>query len=115
MGRILAVQLTLWAIVLGATAQPIAPTNVVVFSGDRSAILHWDPEASVSGYNVSRALNSTNGPFTKLNGSLLATPGFCDVSNSNGQTYYYQITAVINASSQTSAPSATVSATPNPF
>lgn len=114
MGRILAVQLTLWAIVFGATAQPTAPTNVVVFSGDRSAIVHWDPEAGVSGYNVSRALNNSNGPFTQLNGSLLSTPGFCDVSNSNGQTYYYLVTAV-NASSQTSSPSPVVFTMPNPF
>lgn len=114
MGRILTLQLALWAIVLSAAAQPAAPTNVVVFSGDLSVILHWDPDASpVSGYNVSRGLNS-GGPFTKLNSGLISTLGYCDLAVSDGLTYYYQVTAV-NSSSQTSAPSVTVFTTPNPF
>src|SRR5579864_10392 len=115
MGRILAVQLTLWTIILGAAAQPVAPTNLVVFSGDLSAILHWDPDASpgISGYNVFRALTNS-GPFTKLNSSLVTTLGYCDLSVSDGQTYYYQVTA-INTLSQTSSPSALVFTTPNPF
>lgn len=117
MRRILAVQLTLWAIVLGASAQPAAPTNVVVFSGDQSAILHWDPDISpgISGYNVYRTLN-TNGPFTKLNSSLVTTLGYCDLSVTltNNATYYYQVTA-INNSSQTSSPSPLAFTTPNPF
>ena len=113
MGRILAVQLTFWTIILSAAAQPAAPTNVVVFSGHLSAILHWDPESGVSGYNVYRGLNSS-GPFTKLNSSLVATPGYCDLTVLDNNTYYFQVTAV-NASSQTSAPSATVFTTPNPF
>jgi hypothetical protein len=114
MGRHLVVQLTFWAMVLGAAAQPTAPTNVVVFSGDRSAILHWDPETSVLGYNVSRALNSSNGPFTQLNSGLVTTPGYCDLTVLNAQTYYYQVTAV-NPSSQTSSPSPVVFTMPNPF
>jgi hypothetical protein len=115
MGRILVVQLTVWAMVLGAAAQPIAPTNVVVFSGDSSAIVHWDPDASpnVSGYNVYRALTNS-GPFTKLNSSLVSTLGYCDLAVLNSNTYYYQVTA-INTLSQTSAPSAIVFTTPNPF
>lgn len=115
MARVLAVQLTLWAIVLSAAAQPTAPTNVVVFSGDLSAILHWDPDTSpgISGYNIYRGLNS-NGPFTKLNSGLGATLGYCDLTVSDSVTYYYQVTAV-NSSSQTSAPSLTVFTTPNPF
>jgi hypothetical protein len=115
MRRILALQLTLWALILDAAAQPIAPTNVVVFSGDLSAILHWDPVASsgVSGYNVYRALNSS-GPYTKLNSGLVPTLGYCDLTVSDGLTYYYQVTAV-NASSQTSSPSPIVFTSPNPF
>src|SRR6185437_590347 len=115
MRRILALQLTLWALILDAAAQPIAPTNVVVFSGDLSAILHWDPVASpgVSGYNVYRALNSS-GPFTKLNSGLVPTLGYCDLTVSDGLTYYYQVTAV-NTSSQTSSPSPIVFTSPNPF
>ncbi|MDE3066225.1 MAG: Tat pathway signal protein [Verrucomicrobiota bacterium] len=107
--------MALLAIILDAAAQPAAPTNVVVFSGDLSVILHWDPDSSsgVSGYNVYRSLNG-GGPFTQLNGGLVTALGYCDLTVSDGQTYYYQVTAV-NASSQTSPPSATLSTTPNPF
>ncbi|MGA9779082.1 MAG: glucoamylase family protein [Verrucomicrobiia bacterium] len=115
MKRILILQILLLAVTLGAKAQPVAPTNVVLFSGDLSAILHWDPEASpgLSGYNVYRSTSSV-GPFTKLNASLVTTLGYCDLAVSDGQTYYYQVTAV-NTSSQTSPPSATAFTTPNPF
>lgn len=115
MGRNLAVQLAFWTIILGAVAQPVAPTNVVVFSGDLSAILHWDPDTSpgISGYDVYRATNSS-GPFTKLNSSLVATLGYCDLTVLDSNTYYFQVTAV-NTSSETSPPSATVFTTPNPF
>jgi hypothetical protein len=114
MWRFLALQLIPLGIVLDAAAQPTAPTNVVVFSGDRSAILHWDADTSpgVSGYNVYRSLNS-GGPFTQL-GSLVTTLGYCDLTVLNSQTYYYQVTAT-NTSFQVSAPSATVSTTPSAF
>jgi hypothetical protein len=115
MGRNLALQLAFWTIILGAAAQPVSPTNVVVFSGHLSAILHWDPDASpgVSGYNVSRSLTNS-GPFTQLNSGLVTTLGYCDLTVSDAHTYYYQVTAV-NASSQTSSPSPIVFTTPNPF
>jgi hypothetical protein len=115
MKQILALPIVLLAVAFGAAAQPVAPTNVVLFSGDKSAILHWDPDASpnVPGYNVARS-TSSGGPFTQINSGLLTTLGYCDLTVSDSQTYYYQVTAV-NASSQTSPPSATVSTTPNAF
>jgi hypothetical protein len=115
MKRILFLQMLLVLIGLSARAQPVAPTNVVVYSGDQSAILHWDrvPGPNLAGYNVSRSLNS-GGPFTQQNSGLLTTLGFCDLNVSDGLMYYYQVTAV-NATSQTSPPSTTVSTMPNPF
>src|ERR1022692_3439851 len=115
MKRFLALQILLLAVAWDAAAQVAAPTNAVILSGDRSAILHWDPDASpnVSGYNVYRSVSS-GGPFVKQNTGLLTTLGFCDLNVSDGQTYYYQVTAV-NTTSQTSPPSATVSTVPNPF
>ena len=115
MKGILATLILLLALVFNAAAQPATPTNVVVFSGDRSAILHWDPDPgpNLAGYNVYRS-TSSGGPFSKQNSSLLTSLGYCDLSVSDGQTYYYQVTAV-NASSQTSPPSATVSTMPNLF
>ncbi|MGA3142688.1 MAG: glucoamylase family protein [Verrucomicrobiota bacterium] len=98
-----------------STNTSAAPTNVVIFSGDQSVILHWDPDASpnVAGYNVYRSLSSA-GPFTVQNTSLLTALGFCDLSVSDGQTYYYEVTAV-DTSGNESLPSATVSTMPNPF
>jgi hypothetical protein len=113
--RNLALAALLWAIAFNAVAQPSTPTNVVIFSGDQSAILHWDADSSpnVTGYNVSRSVNPT-GPFTQLNTGLLTALGYCDLKVSDGVTYYYEVTAV-NASSQTSPPTATVSTVPEPF
>jgi hypothetical protein len=115
MERSLALAILLGAVVFNAAAQPVAPINVVVFSGDKSVILHWDPDASpnVTGYNVSRSLSSA-GPFTQRNSGLITGLGYCDLSVSDGTTYYFQVTAV-NASSQTSPPSTTMSTMPKPF
>jgi len=115
MRRILALQIPFLVVAFVAAAQPVAPTNAVVFSGDQSAIVHWDldPGPNLAGYNVYRSL-SGGGPFTQLNPGLLTTLGYCDLNVSDGLTYYYQVTAV-NATSQTSPPSATVFTSPNPF
>lgn len=104
-----------WAVAFEVVAQPVAPTNLVIFSGNQSVVLHWDPDSSpdVAGYNVYRAVSST-GPFTLLNTSLLTPLGYCDLTVSDGRTYYYQVTAV-DTLSETSPPSATVSTIPDPF
>lgn len=115
MERKLALTILLWAVVGYASAQPVAPTNLVIFSGDKSVILHWDPDVSpnITGYNVSRA-TSSSGPFTQRNSGLINGLGYCDLSVNDGQAYYFRVTAV-NASSQTSSPSATVFTTPAAF
>ncbi len=93
------------------------PTGLVILSGDRSVVLHWDPnsETDLAGYKVYRSLTN-GGPFVAQNSTLLTSLGFCDLSASvnNGQTYFYQVTAV-NTSAQESLPSTTLSAVPNPF
>jgi hypothetical protein len=91
------------------------PAGLVVLSGDQSVILHWDrnSESNLAGYRLYRAQNST-GPFSLVNGSLLTSPGYCDLNVFNGQTNYYRVTAV-DTSSTESLPSATVAALPNPF
>ena len=115
MKRILLFQILILAVGFSVGAQPAVPTNVVISSGDQSVIVHWDPDPgpNLLGYNVSRSLSS-GGPFTKQNSSLLTTLGYCDLNVSDALTYYYQVTAV-NTTSQTSPPSATVFATPDPF
>src|ERR1039457_6215883 len=93
------------------------PTGLVILSGDKSVVLHWDPnsETNLSGYKVYRALAS-GGPFVAQNSTLLTSPGFCDLSVNvvNGQTNFYQVTA-LTTTSQESLSSITLSAVPNPF
>jgi hypothetical protein len=117
MRRTLLVQiLLLLATFHTALAQAPAPsTGLVIISGDKSVILHWDPntETNLLGYDVYRSLSS-DGPFTVLNSGVVTTLGYCDLNVNDGQTYYYQITAT-NTDSEGSLPSATMSTVPNPF
>ena len=102
--------------VLNPIGGPIAaPTGLVILSGDQSVVLHWNPnvENYVSGYNVYRSLSSS-GPFVQQNSRPVTTPGFCDLNVSNGQTYFYEVTA-LTTNSQESLPSAMISTVPNPF
>jgi hypothetical protein len=93
-----------------------APTGVVNRTGDRSVILHWDPnsDANLAGYRVYRSTNNI-GPFALQSSGLLNSPGFCDLLNvKNGQTYFYNVTAVTTSSLE-SIPSTNVSALPHLF
>lgn len=94
------------------------PTGLVSRTGDRSIVLHWDKgtASDIAGYRVYRSLTN-GGPFILLSGTTLVTsPGFCDVSSSvlNGNTNYYQVTAV-DTNSQESTPSTTLAAVPHLF
>src|SRR5262245_57227416 len=92
------------------------PAGLVSRAGDQSIVLHWDrnSEANLGGYRVYRSTNSI-GPFALQSLSLLTSPGFCDLLNvKNGQTYFYQVTAV-TTTSQESSPSAIISVTAHPF
>src|SRR2546423_1603827 len=90
------------------------PTGLVSRSGDLSIVLHWDRNSDVDlgSYRVYRSLNR-GGPFTAQGGALTA-PGFCDLAVVNGQTYYYQVTA-LTTNSQQSAPSVTIAVAPLAF
>ena len=91
------------------------PTGLVSRTGDQSIVLHWDrnSDANLSGYRVYRS-SSSNGPFVAQNPTLLTTPGFADLQVSNGQTNYYQVTALTTAS-QESLPSPALSAAAHLF
>lgn len=94
-----------------------APTGLVGRMGDQSIVLHWDrnTDSNLGGYRVYRSLNSA-GPFTPLQAitNSLTSPGYCDLTVSDGQTNYYQVTAV-TTSLQESSPSSTLAAVANPF
>jgi fibronectin type 3 domain-containing protein len=72
--------------------------------------LSWNASSSpnISGYNVYRRTGSS-GSFVKINTALDALTSYNDVSVSDGQTYYYETTAV-NSSGEESSPSTSVQA-----
>jgi hypothetical protein len=72
--------------------------------------LTWVASTSpnVVGYNVYRRTGTT-GSFTQINTVRDGTTAYTDSSVTDGQTYYYETTAV-NSSNEESAPSAAVSA-----
>jgi fibronectin type 3 domain-containing protein len=72
--------------------------------------LSWERSSStVSGYFVYRS-TKPSGPYTQLNSAPEASPAYSDSSVSNGQVYYYYVTAV-NSSDIQSADSNQVSVT----
>ena len=115
MKRILIFQILFLAATFHTAVAIEPPTGLVILSGDESVILHWNPnsETNLAGYKVYRSLTS-GGPFVVQNTSLLTSLGFCDLNVSDGQTYFYQVTALTTAS-QKSLPSTTLSTVPNPF
>jgi fibronectin type 3 domain-containing protein len=57
--------------------------------------LGWTASSSpgIEGYNAYRSTNS-NGPYTKLNSSLIPTTNYNDQMVQSGNTHYYVTTAV---------------------
>jgi hypothetical protein len=108
-------QILAMAATLGTAAAIEAPTNLVSCAGDQSIVLHWDQstDPTLAGYNVYRSAKST-GPFAAQNTSLLTSAGFCDLHVSDGQTNFYQVTAVDTTANE-SPPSASLAAVANPF
>jgi fibronectin type 3 domain-containing protein len=56
--------------------------------------LTWAPntDSDLAGYNVYR--REDNGPWTRINSTLLATPAYRDGNVAAGRTYFYAVTAV---------------------
>ena len=94
---------------------PAPPEELTASASNQQAVLMWLPSASndVVGYNVYRSIQ----PFdeisdaTKVNGTLLNSPGFTNTGLSNGTTYYYRTTTV-DSDGNESNPSAEVTTTP---
>ncbi len=94
------------------TIAPAAPTGLTATAGNQTVSLDWfdNNESDMNGYNVYRSTTS-GGPYTKLNGALLANSAYTDNSVVNGTTYYYVVTAVDIVSNESGYPTQ-VSATP---
>jgi hypothetical protein len=115
MKRTLIFQILMLAAFIHRAAAINTPTNLVSCAGDQSIVLHWDQstDPALAGYNVYRSANST-GPFAVQNTSLLTSAGFCDLHVTDGQTNFYQVTAVDRASNE-SPRSTNLAAVANPF
>jgi fibronectin type 3 domain-containing protein len=91
---------------------PAAPTGLSANGGDGFVNLDWNDnaEGDLDGYNVYRD-TSSGGPYSQVNGSLVASSDYTDGTVTNGTTYYYVVTAV-DTSSNESGYSNEASATP---
>jgi len=91
---------------------PDAPRNLVATPGNRTMTLTWSPPSfdgmsSITGYTVYRGTNSGNRSFSVPLGNVTT---YMDTGLTNGQRYYYVVTAV-NAMGE-GPPSSEVSAKP---
>lgn len=94
------------------TTPPAAPTGLAATAGDLQVILDWNDnvESDLAGYNVYRSMTQ-GGPYTKINGSPVASSNHMDTAVQGGTTYYYVVTAVDQAQNE-SGQSNEVNATP---
>lgn len=101
-----------WMIIPQDINAPAAPTGFSATAGDGTISLNWNDnsEGDLAGYNIYRSTTSGSG-YIKLNVSLVSSSDYMDNSVNNGTTYYYVVTAV-DTSSNESAYSSEVSATP---
>jgi len=94
---------------------PATPQNLTATPGNQKVTLTWDSntEPDLHKYNIYRDISS---PATKLINSVIGAPPdtfYVDTGLTNGQIYYYRITAVDNAGNESDF-SEEVSAIPNP-
>jgi len=73
--------------------QTISLAGTAVKPVQHSVALSWRDTSSVAGYNVYQATVS-GGLYTKLTSSLDTLPSYTDSTVTDGQTYYYVVTAV---------------------
>jgi hypothetical protein len=80
---------------------PIPPINLTgeVIEGTVSLAWTANGEPDVAGYNVYRSVTSGY-PYARMNSTLLDDTTYVDVDVVGGETYYYVVTAVIRAGSE---------------
>lgn len=90
---------------------PAAPTGLSATAGDGQVTLSWtaNSEPDMAGYNIYRSSDGTS--YTKVNGDPVADTTYVATGLTNGQQYWFKITAVDTAGNE-SAYSSTVTATP---
>ncbi|MBV8437394.1 MAG: hypothetical protein JOY95_07780 [Silvibacterium sp.] len=93
-----------------APVVPAAPASVTAVAGTGQITLNWNASSGATSYNVYRGTASGSEAATPIAGSVTAT-SFLDSGLTNGQTYFYQVTAVNSAGESAKSPE--VSATPH--
>jgi chitodextrinase len=89
-------------------------TATTTISISHSVTLTWVASTTPSvSYNVYRSTTS-GGPYTKINGSLIAGLSYVDNSVVAGQTYYYVATAVDNTSAESAYSTQVTAVIPTP-
>lgn len=92
---------------------PAAPTGLAATADNAVVNLDWNnnSEIDLAGYNVYRG-TTAGGPYSKVNGAVVAVSNYSDTTVTNGITYYYVVRAV-DTSSNESGNSNEVTATPS--
>lgn len=74
---------------------PAKPVNLAAYAGQDTVALVWEPNVDLDlvGYNIYRA-ETAEGPFTKLNNTVVTDTTYIDRTIVNEVTYYYVITAL---------------------
>jgi fibronectin type 3 domain-containing protein len=86
---------------------PAAPAGLVATSGNAQVSLSWTASAAATSYHVKRG-TASGGPYTQV--AAPTVTAFADTGLSNGQAYYYVVSALNTAGE--SANSTQASATP---
>lgn len=94
------------------TTVPLTPQGLSASAGDAKADLSWNvnTEPDLAGYNIYRSTDNVS--YAKINTALLTGVSYQDTGLTNGNTYYYKVSAKDNAGNESTYSNA-VNATPN--
>ena len=101
------------SLTMSAVQPPAVPTDLTSIAGDTQVSLNWTASPGATGYNIKRA-TTDGGPYTTV-ASGVTTTNYTNTGLTNGNLYYYVVSAVSAAgeggnSLQTSkTPTSTVS------
>ena len=83
------------------TTAPAPPAALAATPGDSQVALNWNdnPEQDFSGYNIYRS-TIRGGPYSKINGGLVAASAYTDTGLTNEITYFYVVAAADTCSNE---------------
>lgn len=77
-------------------ASPDTSSNLKAVGGDTKIDLSWNPVTDATSYIVKRSMTA-GGPYTSIATGITGTT-YTDTDVTNGTTYYYVVTAIVNGS-----------------